>query len=349
MSVFRALRRAWETARQPDACNADYVVGRPRKKRRRYRFAVAGERAGSATRLGVCVCVLVLVVSAGKLIAYVGDYHRLRQASQAMRNAYYEDQLVTTSPVPSALPVVTARPVATDEPLETAAPAATNTPMSHLEKKAYPYNPYRITNARFTKLRRQNADIIGWLKIDEMLDEAVVQRDNSYYLDRDYLGYHNVNGAIFLEQTCDLSTWPYTYLIYGHNMKTGTMFGCLRNYENLTFCRNNPFITFDTLYEEGRYVVFAVATVSLDASNWRFVDFTKLHSSVVAYRQNALNALVQQSKYISRIGVLPQDQLLLLVTCVEDDAERRVVAARRIREGESEDELLRLSKKTNLR
>ena len=31
-----------------------------------------------------------------------------------------------------------------------------------------------------------------------MLDEAVVQRDNSYYLNRDYRGYHNANGAIFL-------------------------------------------------------------------------------------------------------------------------------------------------------
>jgi len=349
LSVFRALRQAWETARRPDACNDDYVVGRPRKKQRRYRFVADREGPGTAARLGFCLCILVLVVSAGKLIAYIGDYHRLRQASQAMRNAYYEDQLVSPSPAPSALPAVTAQPESTGDPATTAAPTPTITPMSHLEKCSYPYNPYRTIDARFAKLRRQNADIIGWLKIDEMLDEAVVQRDNDYYLDRDYRGYHNVNGAIFLEQTCDLSTRPYTYLIYGHNMKSGAMFGCLRNYENLTFCRINPFITFDTLYEEGRYVVFAVATVSLDASSWRFVDFTKLHLSVVAYRQNALNALVQQSKYISRIGVLPQDQLLLLVTCVDDDAERRVVAARRIREGESEDELLRLSAKTNLR
>ena len=349
MSVFRALRQAWEAVCRPDACNADYVIGRPHKRRRRYRFIDARRGPGTAARLGFCFCVLIFVVSAGKLIAYASDHYRIRQASQTMRNAYYDEQHTTSSPLPSTLLALTAQPQSTGDPAVTVVPAPSVTPMSHLEKGSYPYNPYRITDARFAKLRRQNPDIIGWLKIEDLLDEAVVQRDNDYYLDRDYRGYHNVNGAIFLEQTCDLSTRPYTYLIYGHNMKSGMMFGCLRNYENLTFYRNNPFITFDTLYEEGRYVIFAVATISLDSSSWRFVDFTKLHSPVIAYRQAALNTLIQQSRYISRINVLPQDQLLLLVTCVDNDEERRIVAARRIREDESEDDLLRLVKQTNFR
>lgn len=348
MSIFRALRQAWEAARRSDACNADHVVGRPHKRLRKYRFVVGG-RSGTAARLGFYVCILVFAVSTVKLIGYVGDHYQLRQTSQTMRNAFYDTSQPSPSPLSSVQPIVTEQPAPTDTPVVAETPTPTSTTMSHLAECSYPYNPYRIIDERFSRLRRQNSDIVGWLKIGDMLDEAVVQRDNDYYLDRDYRGYHNVNGALFLEQTCNLSTRPYTYLIYGHNMKSGLMFGCLRNYENLTFCRNNPFIAFDTLYEDGRYVVFAVAEVSLDTSSWRFVDFTRLHSPMIAYRQSALNALVQQSTYISRIDVQPQDQLLLLVTCVEDDAERRVVAARRIREGESEEELLRLSKKTNRR
>lgn len=57
----------------------------------------------------------------------------------------------------------------------------------------------------------------------------MVQRDNTYYLNRDYLGYHNDNGAIFLDMGCDLTGNPKALILYGHNMKTGAMFGNLRN------------------------------------------------------------------------------------------------------------------------
>lgn len=187
------------------------------------------------------------------------------------------------------------------------------------------------------------------MTIDGLLDEAVVQRDNEYYLDRDFRGYHNVNGALFLEQTCDLSMRPYTYLIYGHNMKSGLMFGSLRNYEDITFYRNNPFITFDTIYENGRYVIFAVATISIDSTHWRFVNLTKLHSTIISYRQKEITNLIWRSKYNCKIDVQPQDQLLLLITCVDDETDRRVIAARRIREDETEEELQRLVKKTTIR
>ena len=218
-----------------------------------------------------------------------------------------------------------------------------------MDAAKYPYNPYAIISDRFVALQRQNKDIIGWLAIDDILDEAVVQRDNEYYLNRDYRGYHNDNGAIFLDQNCTLSTRPYTYLLYGHNMKSGLMFGVLRNYEDITFYRNTPFITFDTLYEDGRYVIFAVSNVSTDPKSWRYVDFANLQSSVIADRQTALQALIYCSKYACTIDVRPQDQLLLLITCVGDDTDRRVVAARRIREDETEESLKKLVRKTTNR
>lgn len=209
-----------------------------------------------------------------------------------------------------------------------------------------PGNYYANISAVFRKSAGQNKDIIGWLTIDDLIDEAVVQRDNEYYLDRDYRGYHNVNGAIFLDESCDLSTRPYTLMLYGHNMKTGAMFGNLRNYENLTYYKNNPFITFDTAYEDGRYVIFAVCNVSINPSSWRYVDFTKLCSNVISWREEALNSLIRRSVYSSGIEVSADDQLLLLITCVADDTERRVIVARRIRDGETEDELNKLVRKT---
>ena len=147
--------------------------------------------------------------------------------------------------------------------------------------------------------------------------------------------------TIFLDESCDLKTRPYTLLLYGHNMKTGEMFGSLRNYENIVYYKNNPFITFDTAYEDGRYVVFSVGITRQMAYDRKFVDFVKLSSNRLAWREEAIQSLRKISVLSVPIEVNAEDQLLLLVTCVDDSAERRLVAARRIREGETEEELLR--------
>ena len=277
------------------------------------------------------------------IISYAIDYHNAQQASDELREAYYSATVQETAS-PTQEPQNTTTPVVTSTPSQT--PQATATPSVHLETLRYPGNYYANISSRFQKIRRQNKDIIGWLKIDDLIDEAVVQRDNEYYLDRDYRGYHNVNGAIFLDESCDLSTRPYTLMLYGHNMKTGAMFGGLRNYENLTYYKNNPFITFDTAYEDGQYVIFAVGTVSTRASSWQYVDFSRLCSSVISYREEALKALIRRSVFASGLEVSADDQLLLLITCVDDDAERRVVAARRIRPDETEEELNKIVKRT---
>ena len=200
----------------------------------------------------------------------------------------------------------------------------------------YPTNPGKTISSRFTKIRRQNSEIIGWLTLEGLLSEAVVQRDNSYYLTRDYQGYHNVNGAIFLEERVDLSTRPYTLTLYGHNMKTGAMFGCLRNYEDIGYYRKNPFIEFDSIYEDGKYVIFAISEVSIDSRYGNYNGFFHLNSCSTAERKEIINGLFKFAEYVCPIDVSVEDQLLLLVTCVGEDSERRVLAARRFRTGETE-------------
>lgn len=204
---------------------------------------------------------------------------------------------------------------------------------------SYPSNPNRTISSRFAKIRRQNSEIIGWLTLEGILSEAVVQRDNTYYLTRDYQGYHNVNGAIFLEERVDLSTRPYTLTLYGHNMKTGAMFGCLRNYEDIGYYRRNPFIEFDSIYEDGKYVIFAISQVSIDSRYDNYNGFFHLNSCSIAEREQIIDGLFRFSEYVCPIDVSVDDQLLLLVTCVGTDSERRVLAARRVRSDESESRL----------
>lgn len=301
-----------------------------RKKLRQYSYAPAKNKTSRQQKWLTIGLACVMVFSGWQLISYAVDYFSAKGASNELRELYYEEtQQPTDTPTPTATP----SPTPTLEPQATAAPTAT--PVTQLAALRYPGNPYCAVSNTFTRLRRQNSDIVAWLTIPGLLDEAVMQRDNSYYLKRDYRGYHNVNGAIFLDESTDLTTRPYTLMVYGHNMKTGAMFGCLRNFENLSFYQKNPFITFNTMYEDGQYVIFAITQLSLNPSDSNYFSFGQLNSDNIAWRRAALDELLSRSTFYTSLDVEPEDQILLLITCVDSDEERRVVAARRLRDGET--------------
>ena len=314
--------------------------GRPRKVRI-FAYMPYGAKRRQRLRL-VCFGLLlaVMLVSAAQLAGYWRDAANARRASEELRALYYAEATATATQQPAATPAMTdapSAPLPVQEEAQTAAPSAT--PGMLLIQSAYPNNPYRVISSRFKKLRQQNADIIGWLTIDGMVDEAVVQRDNDYYLTRDYRGYHNVNGAIFLDEACDLSFRPATMTLYGHNMKTGAMFGRLHKYESLSYYREHALITFDTMYEDGRYAVFAAGKISLNSWERQYVPLSMLYSTDPQRRARAIDSLRAISAFVTAVDVQAEDQLLLLITCVEDADERWLVAARRVREGESEETL----------
>ena len=228
-------------------------------------------------------------------------------------------------------------PPATQVPRVTAQPAG-----ERLAPGSYPGNPYMAVSPRFSVLREKNRDIVGWLTVDGLIDTAVVQRDNTYYLTHDAMGKRNVNGAIFLEETVDLRTAPRTLILYGHNMKSGEMFACLRKYEDSAFYRANPFIRMDTLYEDGRYVVAAAAVISAKEGAGAWVDLSRLCSSTTAWRREEIGKIMSLSFYTLNVDVEPGDKLLLLVTCFGDGDERRIVLARRLRDGETEADMAKI-------
>lgn len=287
-----------------------------------------------------CAAGIVLVFSAVQLALYASDYFAAQQVSDDLREIYYSGE--TTAPPADeaeAVPEESGMEESSPTPLPVTSPAAAA--QRRLESIPYPENPYAVVNDRFKALQRQNADIIAWLKASTLVDDPVVQRDNSYYLRRDYLGYHNQNGALFLDENCMLKTRPYTLMVYGHNMQTGAMFGSLRKYENKNFLLSDPFIDFDTAYEPGRYVIFSVGTISTNSRDSNYVNLAMLNAATVSYREKAIAGLQSHSVFTNVLDVKAEDQILLLITCVDDSDERRIVCARRIRDGESETALRR--------
>lgn len=187
-------------------------------------------------------------------------------------------------------------------------------------------------------LYEENRDLIGWLRMDEILDLPVMYRDNSYYLKRDFYKNKNESGTLFLDQNHKFSEWTQNLLLHGHNMKDGTMFGRLTQYLNLSYMKNNPFVHYDTLWREEQYVIFAVLRVSLDVKNERFFNYFSYPTFASDAEFSAyIRRLQLRSEYAIPIDVLPSDALLTLSTCLDND--RLVIVCRRVRENETRSEL----------
>lgn len=292
----------------------------------------------------------VFVFSAFKIGSIVGENIASGQLSGQLREineqgkataAPAQKEQATIAPL-AAEPAETVRPVTG---LKTVQPGKKGND-GLLPAVPYPLNKYANVSNRFRKLQQQNKDIIGWLTIEDVVDEGVVQRDNTYYLRRDYKGYHNQNGSIFMDENVALKNRPYTITLYGHNMKSGAMFGFMHHYEHVNFYHEHPFVQFDTAYEDGRYVIFAIGVVSTKEYDADYLNLSKLNSFTAAWRQEAIRTLQLRSLYTTTVDVAADDQILLLMTCAQDDTERWVIAARRIRDGETEKQLAERIRRT---
>lgn len=92
----------------------------------------------------------------------------------------------------------------------------------------------------FDALKQINSDIVAWIRIPGVLDYPVVQgTDNSYYLHHTFRKEYNIAGSIFLDarNTADFSDSK--NIIYGHNMRDGSMFHVLRKFQDLDFYQAN--------------------------------------------------------------------------------------------------------------
>ena len=93
----------------------------------------------------------------------------------------------------------------------------------------------------------ENADCIGWLSIDGTNISYPVMHTSSdpqKYLRRNFYGKYSQSGVPFLDGRCDLQSS--NLIIYGHNMKNGTMFSDLKKFLNTDFLNAHRTVKFET-------------------------------------------------------------------------------------------------------
>ena len=173
----------------------------------------------------------------------------------------------------------------------------------------------------YQTLYAENTDFIGWISIEGTnIDYPVMQTEEAegqFYLDHSFYRSSDKNGTLFLDERNDFINRDSNLIIYGHNMKSGAMFGGLKKYLDDDYLKSHRTITFNTIYEKDTYEVMGagLAEVSFeDEYTFRYYNFLNADTREEwdAFEVNMKQLLSSdQSLFDVEMG----DELLTLSTC----------------------------------
>jgi len=195
-----------------------------------------------------------------------------------------------------------------------------------------------IVLGKYVDLYLANNDIIGWLTVeDTAIDYPVMQTQNDpeYYLRRDFQGESSTGGTPFMDARSDIFIPTSNWMIYGHNMKNGTMFHDLLKYKDKEFYEEHKTFKFDTIYKggQGTYEIIAAGYSQVYPKKSNKFKYYKYTDITTEAEFNAyVNGVKALSSYNTGVTAEYGDQLVTLSTCayhVEDG--RFFVVGRRIK------------------
>lgn len=170
----------------------------------------------------------------------------------------------------------------------------------------------RVIGSQYLDILAINDDVIGYINIaDTNINYFVAQHrlNNDYYLDYTVEGKAAFAGSIFM----DFRNRPYSEdqntILYGHNLRVGTMFTALHQYENKEFAMEHLYITYSTLYEDMVWEVFA--------SYLTEISFDYIQTSFRTEAEYAEYLKTCKSKSAFKYEATPtvNDRILTLSTC----------------------------------
>lgn len=177
----------------------------------------------------------------------------------------------------------------------------------------------------FDSLKAVNPDVIGWIRFDDTeavnVDYPILHTDdNDTYLHLDLLGEKHSSGSIFLEAQNSPDFSDYYNIIYGHNMKNGSMFGTLKKYNrDENFYDANQYFTIYTEQGAYRYQIFSYENVADDS-----VIYTVGYAPDEQY-QELIDTMLSGSMRDTGITPVNTDRIVTLSTCSSSDTIRFVV------------------------
>lgn len=301
----------------------------------------------------VAVMLLFCLIAGGKILMSLSANERemaqVRQAyqeqqGQALEQAGVKVDLLPAGETftPTSTPQVFAAPKAESVQRGNGGETSADTVEEETTRtrlRRYPDNPLCNVLDSMKEISTEYPDVLARLYIPGVLDEYVVQRNNTYYLTHNYRGSLSDGGAVFLDRDCFISTPPENLLLRGEGNVAGVSFAPLWQYESggIGFAAGACFAQLTTLYEDARYVLFSVIVADSDPAKPGYFDYAShdtfdTDAQMMEYVQSAAD----RSLYGFSVSVEPSDRLMTLATVSSrGNGKCLVLLFRMVREGEA--------------
>ena len=137
---------------------------------------------------------------------------------------------------------------------EEAARQTTKAPAESETEETEPVEEVYVSPVDFEALTAENPDTIGWIRIpDTNVDYPVVQgEDNDFYLNHDFYGKESAAGSIYLDFESEKDFQGRNQILYGHNMKNGSMFKDINRYKDPEYFKEHQYFSIYTPEREIR-------------------------------------------------------------------------------------------------
>ena len=153
----------------------------------------------------------------------------------------------------------------------------------------------------FNQLKSINEDIVGWIHIPNTnIDYALLKgKTNDTYIHTNYEKKYSFAGSIFLDEDNNSSLTDSNTIIYGHNMKNGSMFANIKKFTDQDYFNNHPEVYI--YLPDGSINVYSVySTKIIDATS----DYYLKDIDYASYVANAKSSAKQSRDVDTQNGAL---------------------------------------------
>lgn len=184
--------------------------------------------------------------------------------------------------------------------------------------KERPNEPEADPENRFpASLKDKNADLAAWLTVPgTAIDYPVMLTVEcpEFYLHRNFEKEYAYSGLPFADASCTPIDEVENLIVYGHNMRSGSMFSNLECYVEEDFFKENPSIVLILPEETRTYQIFAVVRLCLNQEIDRSL-YSYAGALTQARYEEYCKLLLSHALYETGISPAYGDKLIALSTC----------------------------------
>lgn len=176
----------------------------------------------------------------------------------------------------------------------------------------------------FAQLQAQNPDIYAWIQIEGTnINYPIVQSavDNGYYLNHTVEGQEGYPGSIYTENWNTKTFTDFNTVIYGHDMKDGSMFQNLHNYADASYMQQHPQVVIYTPEKKFTYEIFAAVVYDdrhvLHSFDYAFADQRQAFLDSIYNARNLGNVIRED------VSVNTENRIVTLSTCMTGQDDKR--------------------------